>query len=385
MDTPPSTFQNKSTREVFHELVDSVVKSDEEMSDKSTRGGDQTDLNVYLCDNHGFEIGEIDHWVTKLAEDDSLTGHTESYIDEHSISETVADDRLSVVTITTPAKNREDEFVFVTNEQYLWVLTTVHSEWRQKTIENFLNYLPCVERLYLSSADLEQLNDGIADARVSGFTAKYHAPNRKRDATLQFSGAEADDLRRAEETFNAKPTRIEFDQTNSPTTAIQGANNNDGRVTLQSVRDGSETKAVDTLLGLTHEYQRLDKAKFEVRHSPDTEVVGSSYAVSGSTAVELVSPDRSEVTDSELVEEIVETVLNGNRYSYEERDLGRKLRVFDVECDETFDIAPEAPDIVLYARATTTALSLRAFVRRVYERLDSTYRLQKSETSMLDG
>jgi len=385
MDTPPSAFEGKNTRDVLHELVEYVVKSDDEMSEKSTRGGDQTDLNVYLCDNRGFEIGEVDYWVTRLAEDNAITGHTESYVDEHTISEAVADECVSVVTITTPAKNREDEFVFLTNGGYLWVLTTVHSDWREKTIENLLSYLPCVERLYLSSADLEQLNDGIADARVSGFTAKYHAPNRKRDATLQFSGAEADDLRKAEETFDAKPTRIEFDQTNSPTTAIQGANNNDGRLTLQSVRDGSQMKAVDTLLDLTREYQRLDGAKFEVLHPPGLAAIGSGYAVTGCTAVELVDPDRSEVSNDELVGEIAEAVLNGGRYSYAERDLGRKLRVFDTECDETFDVAPEAPDIILYARETTTALSLRAFVKRVYEQLDSTYRLQKSETTMLDS
>lgn len=384
MDTPPSAFEDKSTREVLHELVGTVVKSDDEMSDKSTRGGDQTDLNVYLCDNHGFEIGEIDHWVTRLATDDTITGHTESYVDEHTVSEVVADDHVSVVTITTPAKNREDEFVFVTNEGYLWVLTTVHSDWREKTIENFLNYLPCVERLYLSSEDLERLSDGIADSRVSGFTAKYHTPGRRRDATLQFSGAETDDLRKAEETFGAKPTRIEFDQTNSPTTAIQGANNNDGRLTIQSVRDGSQEKAVETLLGLTREYQSLDESSFEVHSSPRIDRAGSGYTLSGTTAVELVEPDRSDVSDGELVAELTERVLNGSRYSYAERDSGRKLRVFDGECDETFDIAPEAPDIVLYARETTTALSLRAFVKRVYEHLDSTYRLRKSETVVAD-
>lgn len=384
MKISPSAFEGQSTREVLSELVDYVVKTDDEMRGKSTRGGDQTDLNVYLCDNHGFEIGELDHWITRLVEDDSVTGYAESYVADHTVSETVADEDISVVTITTPAKNREDQFVFLTDDGLLWVLTTVHSDWRQKTIENLLKYLPCVERLYLSSEDLERLNDGIPDARVSGFTAKYHAPNRERDATLMFSGAEEDDLRRAEETFDATPTRIEFDQTNSPDTAIQGANNNDGRVTIQSVRDGSQQKAVETLLGVTEEYQTRDREKFEVTHTPEREPSSRRHAVTGFTAVELTDPDRSDVSDDELLDELETAVLNGSRYVYADRDLGRKLRVLDTEYDETFDLAPEAPDILLYARDTTTALSLRAFVKRVYEDLDSTYRLRKSETALLD-
>lgn len=384
MDISPSALEGQSTREVLSELVEYVVESDDEMCEKSTRGGDQTDLNVYLCDNDGFEIGEMDHWVTRLTEDETISGHTESYIGDHTISEVVAAENTSVVTITTPEKTREDEFVFVTSNGYLWVFTTVHSNWREKTIENLLNYLPCVERLYLSSEDLERLSDGIPDARVSGFTAKYHAPNRERDATLVFSGAEEDDLERAEETFNAKPTRIAFDQTNSPTTAIQGANNNDGRLTLQSVRKGSQQKAVETLLSLTREYQSLDEEKFEVSYVPAQGRFGSGYAVTGFTSVELVDPDRTDVSDEELLEELGETILNGSRYDYAERDLGRKLRILDTDCDEVFDLAPEAPNIVLYARENTTALSLRAFVKRVYEDFDSTYRLKKSETALLD-
>jgi hypothetical protein len=100
------------------------------------------------------------------------------------------------------------------------VFTTVRREWRQKTIENLLDYLPCVERLYLTADDLETLTREVRDSRISGFTAKYHAPNRERDAALIFSGAEEGDLETAEEAFDAKPTRIEFDQTNSPDTVI---------------------------------------------------------------------------------------------------------------------------------------------------------------------
>ncbi|MFC6977066.1 hypothetical protein ACFQL1_23855 [Halomicroarcula sp. GCM10025709] len=378
MDLSISDIEDKTTREVLHELIQYVITTDEEMAAKDTRSGGRTDLNIYLCDNQGYEIGDLETWITRLAEGDHITSYAESYVAEHTFSETTADDDISLVTIKTPAKNREDEFVFVTTNGYLWVLTTVHSDWRKKTIENLLEYLPCVERLYLSAEDLEELTGRVQDSRVSGFTAKYHAPNRDRDATLMFSGAEEDDLQTAEEAFDAKPTRIEFDQTNSPATAIQGSNTNEGRLTMRSVRKGSEAKAVETLLGLTEGYQELDRQSFEVKHPPERHELDSGFTVDGFTAVELTNPDRDEATTEELITDLEENVLNSNQYRYGVRDLGSKLRVYDTNHQETFDVALEPPDLILYARESTTALSLRDFVRDVYDNLDSTYSLSKS-------
>lgn len=378
MDFTPSDFEGKTTREVLDELIEYVVKTDDEMEEKTTRSGEQTDLNIYLCDNQGYNIGTLDEWVTHLAESDTVSGYAGNYVAAHTFSEDVADENISLVSISTPDLNRVDDFVFVTNDGYLWVLTTIHSDWREKTIENLLNYLPCVERLYLSSEDLERLTRRIRDSRISGFTAKYHAPNRERDATLTFSGAERGDLEKAEETFDAKPTRIEFDQRNSPATAIQGANTNEGRLSMRSVRRGSEAKAVDTIIGLTTGYQELDKASFNVEHSSGLTSDENGYSVDGFTAVELTEPDRNESSIEDLTAELESNVLNGNEYRYAPRDNGRKLRVFDTEHGEAFDIALEPPNIILYARESTTALAFRSFVRDVYEELDSTYSLKKS-------
>lgn len=377
MDLDPASLEGKTTEEILRGLIEYVVKSDEEMEEKTTRSGDQTDLNVYICDNEGYEIGTLDEWVIHIAESDRVTGHAANYVSNHTFKERVADDDASLVTITTPEKGREDEFVFVTNDGYLWVLTTVHSDWREKTIESLLDYLPCVERLYLSADDLEDLTGRVRDSRVSGFTAKYHAPNRERDASLQFSGAEPGDLETAEDAFGAKPTRIEFDQKNSPTTAIQGANTNDGRLTMRSVRDGSEAKAVETLLGITEDYQELDEQSFEVEYRPKHADLDNGFTVDGFTAVELTDPDRDDAED--LIAELEESVLNANRYTHGIRDDGRKIRVLDSEYDEIFDVAFEGPDIILYARESTTALSLRSFVREVYDGFDSTYSLSKSQ------
>jgi hypothetical protein len=378
MDRSPSDFEGKDTAEVLENLLEFVVGSGDDMEAKETRSGGKTDLNLYLCDNQGFEIGELDEWITHIAESNLVTGHAENWVGEHTVSEEKADENISLVTISTPAKNREDEFVFLSRDGYLWVLTTVHSDWRDKTIESLIDYLPCVERLYLSSEKLEELTRGVRDSTISGFTAKYHAPNRIRDATLQFTGAEEDDLAIAEKAFDAKPTRIEFDQTNSPSTAIQGSSRNDGRLSMRFVRRGSEAKATQTLLNLTKEYEEKDKASFKIEDSPEWEALDNGFAIEGYTSVELTDPDRDDSTEEEMIEELEEEVLNSNQYRHGIRDCGTKLRVFDTDHGETFDVAFEPPNIILYARSSTTALSLRDFVRDVFEDLDSTYDLSKS-------
>jgi len=382
MNISPSEVEGKTTEEVLQRLLKYVLKTDEEMEEKKTRSGERTDLNIHLCDNQGFQTGELDEWITTLAESDRITGRASNYVDDHTFSETEVDDHISLVTITTPDKNREDNFLFIADDSYLWTLTTAHSDWRKKTIENLLGYLPCVERLYLSADNLEDLTRGIDDSEISGFTAKYHAPNRQRNATLQFSGAEPGDLETAEEAFDARPTRIEFDQKNSPATAIQGATTNEGRLTMRSVREGSEDKAVDTLMYLTSDYQELDRENFSVDHAPTLHELDSGFSVDGFTSVELTDPDRNDATEEEFRTELKENVLNGNQYRYAIRDGGRKIRVFDTDHGETFDIALEPPDIILYARQTTTAPSLRDFVREVYDDLDSTYSLNKMQNSI---
>lgn len=377
MDLNINRLRNKNKREIVRHLVEYVVTTEDEFEDKETRSGSRTDLNIYLADNEDFEIGELEKWIHYLSTSDRPSGHNKQYVNAHTFYEETIGDDVSMVTISTPSKNREDEFVFIKNDGYLWILTTVHSDWRDKTIEPLLDYLPCIERLYLSSDDLENLADNLEDSRVSGFTAKYHTPHRERDATLQFSGAEDGDLEKAKDTFDATATRIDFDQTNSPATAVQGANTNDGRIALRSVVEGSQPRAVETLLGLSEEYQELDRRHFNVDHVPVMEGLRTGLSVKGFTAVELTNPDRD--TAEDLAGELEEFVLNSHQYDYGFRDGGRKIRVYDSDFKEFFDVALEPPEIVLYTRESTTALSLRSFVKRVYDELDSTYSIEKVE------
>ena len=379
MNLDPDRYRQMSKQETLRQLIEHVTTSEENQEDKEHRSGSSTDLNVYLLDNQGFEIGSFDEYINHITQSDRVRGNAKNFVSKYTFSEETVGDETSIIGITVPKKSRTDESVWITHGEYIWVLTTVRQGWREKTIENLIKYLPQVERLYLSSDYLDAVTDEdvIQDSYISGFTAQYHAPYAERQATLQFHGGREEDLRKAEEVFDAKPTRIEFDQTNSPTAAIQGASTNDGRLSLQSVVRGSQDKAAETLLSVSEEYQELDKASFEVEYAPIHRSTDSGFSVDGFTAIELTDPDRDAESDQSLIEELKKNVVNGNQYRFGQRDRDT-LRVYDTYHDEIFDLAVEDPDIIIYPREPATSMSLRDIVQEIFE-YDSTYSQEKVE------
>lgn len=379
MNLDPDRYRDMSKREILRELIEHVATSEEDHEDKEHRSGSSTDLNLYLLDNQGFEIGSLDDHINHITQSERVRGHAKNFVSKYTFSEETLGDDTAIVSVTVPKKSRTDESVWITQDEYIWVLTTVRQKWRKKTIENLIKYLPQVERLYLSSDYLDTVTDEdvIQDSYISGFTAKYHAPYAERQATLRFHGGREEDLEKAERYFNAKPTRIEFDQTNSPTAAIQGSSTNDGRLSLQSVVRGSQDKAVDTLLSVSEEYQELDKASFEVERAPTHRSTDTGFSVDGFTAIELTDSDRDAESDESLLEELQENVLNSNQYRFGERERDT-LRVYDTHHEEIFDLAVEGADIIVYPRETATSMSLRDIAQEILE-YDSTYSQEKVE------
>jgi hypothetical protein len=368
-----------SKREILRELIEHVATSEENQEDKEHRSGSSTDLNLYLLDNQGMEIGSLDDHINHITQSERVRGYAKNFVEKYTFSEETVGDDTAIVQVTVPKKSRTDKSVWIAHGEYIWVLTTVRQQWRKKTIENLIKYLPQVERLYLSSDYLDSVTDEdvIQDSHVSGFTAKYHAPYAERKATLRFHGGREEDLEKAEEVFDAKPTRIEFDQTNSPTAAIQGSSTNEGRLSLQSVVRGSQDKAVETLLSVSEEYQELDKASFEVEYSVTPESTDTGFSVEGFTAIELTDPDRDSESNESLLEELKNNVLSGNQYRFAERER-ETVRVYDTHHDEIFDLSVESPNIVVYPRQTATSMSLRDIVQEIFE-YDSTYSQEKVE------
>lgn len=378
MNINPENIKGKSKKGIIRRFVQSVTATDEEMEDKETRQGRTTDVKIFVADNKGLDLGKIEATIEKYHQDPSTSKHAKNFLEEHLVEETKIHQDISFVEISTPNYSRTDDFIFIEHNSYFWVITTERKKWTERTIEKLLKYLPEVERVYLSHQDLEEIVEDLPDAQVSGFTAKYHSPYRSRDATLQFHGAESGDLEDAKDTFQATVSRIEYDQKNSPSTAIQGAGTNDGQLSLESVRQGSQSKAVDTIHALTEEFERRDFENYEIENPPGYEFFEGGFNAGDYTSIELFEPDREPTkdTDGDITTELEEIILSKNRYQF-----GRwgddSFFVFDKEHEEIFEIGIETPNIVIHARETTTAMSMRNFCQLVIDEFDSTYSIRK--------
>lgn len=379
MDITKEALAGKNVRGVIRKLIDEVTKTEKEAKEKSTRGGKSPDLKLYVVDTSEKILGRLDDIVASIIESESSKKAAKNFFNNHIIEEYKLNSGIWWIEIKTPRYERTDDFIFVEKDNAIWILTTELKDWAKDTVENVIKYLPQMERVYLSSDDLEDVMGSIVDSEVSGFTAKYRSQYREKKATLRFHGAEPDDMKKAEEHFQATPTRIEFNQRNSPSTAIQGSGSNDGILTVESVRLGSEDKATDTLLGTSKDFTVADRKRYEVNTDSKIRFFGNGFSVDEFTSIELYGPERESAEN--LDEEIESEILSKNQYQY-----GRwgesTFFIHDKHHDEIFELGIESPELVLHARETTTALSLRGFCKNILDEFDSTYSLRKKETEV---
>lgn len=377
MNIEPSDIQGQDVRSVILELISEITKTGQEMEEKETRNSKSPDLKLYIVDTTEDIQGRFSEACLDVAEDDNFRKSARDFFQHVVIEEELVSEDITFLSITTPRYERTDEVIVVNRGDTLWFLTTELKDWLEDTVENLIKYLPQLERVYLSSDDLEESMRTIVDSEVAGFTAEYHSQHKDRDATLQFHGAEENDLRKAERTFSATPTRIEFNQRNSPATAIQGSGSNDGFLKLESVRLDSEAKAADTLLNTSQKFEEHDRERFQVNSDTNWKFFEPGFVVDEYTSVELHDPERDEADF--LDEELEEEVLSKNRYRY-----GRwgenTFFVYDKDHEEVFELGIESTDLVLHARESTTALSLRSFCKTILDTFDSTYSVRKKET-----
>ncbi|WEL18727.1 Uncharacterized protein SVXHr_2583 [Halorhabdus sp. SVX81] len=379
MNIELSEIKGYDEREIVLELITEVTKSGEEMEEKETRGSKSTDLKLYLVNSSEDIQGRFDKAGMDVADDKNTKKAAREFFNSIVIEEDEVSDGISFLSVTYPRYERTDEAIVVDRGDVFWILTTELKEWLEDTVEKVIKYLPQLERVYLSPDELEDTMRSIADSEIAGFTAEYHANHKDRDATLQFHGAEKNDLRTAEDAFSATPTRIEFNQKNSPATAIQGSGSNDGFLKLESVREDSEAKAADTLLRTSEMFADRDIEQFRVNADTSWKLFQPGFVVDEYTSIELYDPGRDETEADSLDRELEEEVFSKHRYQ-----TGRwgddTFFVYDKEHEEVFELGIESNELVLHARETTTAYSLRAFCRTVLDEFDSTYSLRKKET-----
>jgi hypothetical protein len=382
MNIDNHALKDKGTEEIVSVLIDHVSKSDEEVQHEREEGRRTTELKVFVAENHGFELGTLSQEIQKLAESENTTKHVDSFITEHNFVEERLNDEVSYVEIHTPNYERTDQFIFLDNEDYLKVLTAERRDWTKKTVENLIRYLPDLDRLFLSSEDLRDIVTGLPKTTISGFTAKYHSYHTDKRVTIQFHGGTETDLQKVEDEFGARPTRLEFDQANSPTEAIHSSVDRQGYFKFTRVREGSEQKGVETLQQIFHDYEEHDREHFEVEFTPRRIPLKSGFTIEGFTTLQLIEKEENDEVEKTPSEKLKEEVLERKRrYEYTEWEPGNYL-VFDKEHNEPFEIGVEERDLVVYAKPGTTSVTLRDFCNLILEDFNSTYGVEKTSKSL---
>lgn len=385
MKFKPDTIKKKDTREIINVLINHVTKTDEEVVEEARQKNKSTELKVFIAESQGFPFGDLDQRLQHLYDSGDLTQYGRDFISDHTFSEERLNEDVSYLEIGTPQYGRTDQFIILEEDGYLRVLTVERRKWTKKTIEKLIKYLPELDRVYLSPSDIEgMVEDELEDSSLSGFTAKYNPYYSEKKLSIQFHGGEQENLDEVEEVFNARPSRVEFSQSNSPSEAVKGAVRQDGYYSIPRIRRGSEEVGYETITDLSESYENHDRENFEVEHRP-RESFEDGFTIEGTTTLRLVEeadePPHAGVTtdggETSLSEMLEEDILDGKRrYKYSTWDEGDFL-VFDTENREPFQIAIEGEDIAIHAKPATTARSLRDFSHVVLEEFNSTYRFEK--------
>lgn len=380
MELDPSSLSG-NREEIISVFIDHITRTADEEETEEKEGRRKTDVKVFLANNDGFEVGNLSNSVEKLAETKGLSKHIQRYISEHNFHEEILAEGASFVEIDTPKRARTDQFVFLDDDDYLRIITAERRKWTKKTVEKLIEYLPSLERVFLTPGDLEEIVEDLYGTSVTGFTAKYHSYKTDKRASIRFHGGTQEDLEDVERVFEAKPTRLEFGQRNSPENAVHSSVAQEGHYTFSSIRPGSEARGAQTLNELSDAFEEHDKQNYDVEHSPVRKYFEGGMTIEGFTTLRLSDEDSDNLT-YETANRLEEDILDRKQqYEFSEWERGNYM-VFDKDHGEQFEITVEKADVVVHAKESTTSSSLRDFCSLVFEQFDSTYTLEKTSRKL---
>lgn len=381
MQFDPNDF-TRGDRDAVSVFIDHITRSEEKQEEEQEGGTRKTEVKVFLTNNKGLEIGGLTDAIQNRVEEKDLHQYVQRFFGDHNIHEEVLEEgQASYVEIDTPKKGRTDQFVFIADDDYLRILTAERRKWTKKTVEKLIQYLPHLERVFLTPSDLEEVVDDLYGTSISGFTAKNYNFGSEKHLSMRFHGGDEKDLQKVDQHFDAKPTRLEFDQRNSPSAAVGSSVAQEGHFSFDYVRPGSEERGRQTLEELSEDIQEHDRRNYSIENEPKRTRIKSGFKFEGFTTLALVDSedgsDREIVTDT-LEEEILD---RKRRYEYSVWEHG-KFYVFDKDTDSPFEVTVEEGEIRLHAKEGAQASAFRDFCELVFEEFDTTYSLNKHTAAL---
>jgi hypothetical protein len=404
-------LEGASTEEVLERFVEFVTKTDEEIAEEGRESRKKsTELKIYVAANNGFVPEQLSESIHNLVQSDGLNDNPREFFEKHTFSVNPVNEEASLLTITSPKYNRDDEFLLLDGEDYLRIVTVVRKSVGEDTIEKLIQYLPPLDRIFLSSEDLREIVDEYEKRDLSGFTAKYEPFFKDEYISVQVHGGSDEHLDKVQEDFDARAKRVVFSQRNSPAEAVKGTVSQNGYASIPRVREGSGDVGLETIEDIVETTQTKDRENFKVEHRPERLTPGDRYFLTQLTLEE--STDENE-TDGGIPEPLRDadqgSVLDGmtlcvfeeevrdDEYpnddavaeSLEDDILDYKQRyrfssigdnhylVYDGDRGQSFEVAISDKNLKVYSRGNTTQEGLRDFYRIIDNEFNSSYHINK--------
>ncbi|GGO03029.1 hypothetical protein [Haloarcula pellucida] len=407
MTDPFKQLEDASTKEIINVFINHVTKTDEEIAEEGREKKKKTtELKIYIAENRGFDPEKLNSRILTLLESEDTNHYPTKYFNEHNFEIDQLNEDTYHLGISTPKYERSDDFVLVNSDGYLKALTVIRKKWAENTIEKLIKYIPELDRLFLSSNDLESMVRPIDKRDLTGFTAKFQPFYSDEQVSVQVHGGSKNHLEKVESQFKARPKRIVFSQRNSPAEAVKGAVSQDGYASIPRVRRGSEDVGFEAIDDLIDRYQRRDQENFSVPYRPERITPGDRYilkqqtledsqdnqvtdgglsealkrldqgsVLEGLTICELEEkmPDDGYPDDQAVAEKLKENILEyKQRYAYSVCGDGNFM-VYDRELGESFEIIISDKNIRVYTKSNTSSRSLRDFYEVIDAQFNSTY------------
>lgn len=409
-------LEDQSTEAILERFIEFVTKTDEEIAEEGRQNRKKsTELKIYIAANNGFEPEDLSETIQNLLKSEDLNQNPRQFFDSHTFSIQSVNDKSYVLEISTPKYDRNDKFLVINGGDYLKVVTVVRKSIAEDTIEKLIQYLPSLDRIFLSSEDLREIVEDYDKRDLSGFTAKYEPFFKDEYISVQVHGGSDDHLDKVQDEFDARAKRVIFSQRNSPAEAVKGTVSQEGYASIPRVRAGSGDVGLETIENLVETTQNKDRENFEVEHRPERLTPGDHYFLNQLTLEE--SSDGNE-TDGGIPEALRDadqgSVLDGltvctfkeevqdEKYpdddavamSLEEDILDHKQRyrfssvgqnhylIYDGDRGQSFEVVISDKNLKVYSRGNTTQEGLRDFYQIIDQEFNSSYSIDKVSKKM---
>lgn len=400
-----------STDAILHRFVEYVTKTDEEIAEEGRKNRKKsTELKIYVAANNGFSPEKLSKHIQSLVESEDVNKNPQQFFERHTFSIESINSEAFHLSITSPKYDRSDDFLLIDDGSYLKVVTVIRRSIAKNTIEKLIQYIPSLDRIFLSSNDLRELVDEYDKRDLSGFTAKYEPFFKDEYISVQVHGGSDKHLDKVQEDFDARPKRVVFSQRNSPAEAVKGTVSQDGYASIPRVREGSGDVGVETIENLIQATQSRDRENFEIEHKPERltpgdhnfltqltiDEAGDSSETDGGVPEPLRDADQGSVLDGmtlcvfeeevqseeypndNAVADILKEDILDHKQRYRFAPIGENhFIVYDGDRGQSFEIVISDKNLKVYSRNNTTREGLRDFYEIIDGEFNSSYGISK--------